>query len=259
MDGLEREWYIRNPEVEQRPYPLIVIFGAQGVGKTTLRDLLLANLPGAIPHREPWEEISIRLNELNGLKRKIFLGQASLAEKNRAAILSRRIEFHFLRDHYRGAPGVRGNLDRGPVVADTSKWTDPLYMEIYREFGVTSQENYEAYVRRFRRVLPLIPSPNIILGLMVSQDKLVARWEKRKRQLADRGVIEAGLPEAHIRRMAGIGNSFISFAQASGWPIVPIDTDKWDYANNDIHRQEVMTMVVSQAKTRFGISLTQKQ
>lgn len=230
-------------ERQPRNHPLLAIIGAQGVGKSTLTELL-ATQAGFLTVCENFKGLETDLDRLNQLKKELWAGSQNVDIQQEARDLAIGLELIFLNQKAVQGASLESMCMKGPVVLDASLLVDVIYLQAYHQQGLIADTDVAFYLKQFQIVQEFMPSPDLYIGLKVSPQVLVARVRNRGREF------ERAIPDSEFHRMAAISNRLIDTIAARGWPIHVVDTDDLDYANNAQHRQTVTVQIRQRLKTQ---------
>ncbi len=238
MDIKEQEnSWLRAKEREHRDNPYLAIVGPQGVGKTTLADYLRDH-NGLQKIEENYSGLEHLLGEFNGLKRALFKDPHNQEMRKRAQDLAVELEIIFLGRSVGNVNVIEEGLKRGMVLQDTAEISNVIYVETYLREGLFRPNDADFYLKQLGIVREVMPMPDLLIGLKVSPPVLVDRVRKRDREF------ERDIPDSEFKIMAEISNALIEQIKASGWPVLEIDTDRFNYAHNGHHQTEVVSMVL---------------
>ncbi len=194
----------------------IAIAGNMGSGKSSLVDFLCRHFD-LKPFFEP--------NDINPFLSLFY------KDMKRWAFHS---QMHFLTQKFR----IHQELDRfpGTVVQDRSLYEDAEIFahNLYRQKYMTREE-YRTYRDLYEAMVEVIRPPDLLLFLHCPLRTL-------KKRIAGRGrSIERNIPDAYLKRLERSYRRWIARYIRS--PILEISTERVDYLEDFIHRQDLLSAI----------------
>lgn len=214
-------------EHKRRKKPLVACMGPQSVGKTTLARLIADNI-GAVYVPEDFKGLEGSLGALNSLKKIILSGDPTKEQIAQTNSLAVEIETEFLSRKVAQSPLIQRHLEHQAVVWDAVSWNELIYALTYHRLGIIDDSGLHSLIQHFINTHSAMIQPDLIIGLQVSPDVLVARWQTRLAQMEER-AFEAPAPTIIFRTMAEFGNNLIDFLASRNFHLLPFNTDQTDY------------------------------
>lgn len=199
----------------------IAIAGNMGSGKTTLGKLLADHLH--------WPFIEENVVDNPYLER----FYQSPKEWSYAS------ETYFLISKIKQLTGVKELLETQSVVGDT-----PIYQDVYsfaqtqHDIGHLSDRYWDAYVRMFQSVEYALPTPDLIVYLELSVDRVMERIKKRNRPY------EKDITKADLQRLEDNNQHWLA-RMKKHLSIVHIDAGKYDVVSRESDRNIVITDITT--------------
>lgn len=201
-----------NPQLEPS---YIVVEGVIGVGKTSLSRLLA-------------EEMNARLNlevvEENPFLREFYVNPSANAFKT---------QIFFLLSRFRQQQMIRqGELFQEKIISDYHFDKDRIFANINLSDDELSLYNVVADA-----LAPQIPTPDLVIYLQASLDRLVERVSKRGRPM------ERDMRRDYLETLAEAYNHY--FFHYSGTPLLVINTDNIDFVANRRHLEDLKRRILT--------------
>ncbi|MFA4874737.1 MAG: deoxynucleoside kinase [bacterium] len=194
----------------------IAIAGNMGSGKSSLVDFLCKHF-GLRPFFEP--------NEANPFLELFY------SDMKRWAFHS---QMHFLTHKFR----IHRELDsfRGTVLQDRTIYEDAeiFAFNLYRQGCMTKQE-HRTYRDLYEVMLEAIKPPDLLIYLHCPMATL-------KKRIAGRGrEMEKSVPDEYLQRLERYYRRWLAKYDRS--PVLTISTEKMDYIEDFIHRQDLLEQI----------------
>lgn len=140
-------------------------------------------------------------------------------------------QLYFLTHKFR----IHQELDRtkGTVVQDRTIHEDAeIFCTNLFKSGFIIKRDYQTYMDLYRTIVKSLNPPNVMIYLECPFRTLKKRIARRGRQM------EKGVPDAYLKRLEKLYQNWISSYDLS--PVVKISTEKYDYMDDFITRQQIM-------------------
>jgi len=217
----QREEDLFSPEKKKPRYPYIAVIGPPGVGKSSLVEIF---------KEEPYFYV---LEEM--VDRNPHVGDSYQAPDGRAAFHSQ-IRFRELKICQRSQTRIL--YQKGIVMQDTPSLEDEMYELAAYEEGRMSEADHQGYLNHSPQLEEILPTPDLVIWLKVSQDVLGTRIDGRGREWEEHFT-------PHFRqRMIELCQKA---AEEYEGHVLVLDTDIIDYA----HTEEGKTQAVREIKTKI--------
>jgi deoxyguanosine kinase len=207
--------------VNERPR-YIAVEGPIGVGKTSLAELLAAELGARLVCEQPDENP--------------FLG-AFYKDPQRHAMS---VQLFFLLQRYQQQGELaQGDLfTRGGLIADYLFAKDRLFATL-----TLSSDELALYERIYEMLRPRVATPDLVVYLHASTGVLLERIRNRARAVEK--TIRAEYLEEVVRTYAGF------FARYDEGPLLVVDASELDFVGNAEHRADLLAVI---RRTRSGMN-----
>jgi len=194
----------------------IAIAGNMGSGKSSLVDFLCKHF-GLKPFFEP--------NDINPFLSLFYKDMKRWAFHSQMHFLTHKFRIHRELDGYSET-----------VVQDRSIYEDAeiFAFNLYRQ-GCMSKEEYRTYRDLYESMVEAINPPDLLIYLHCPMRTL-------KKRIAGRGrAIEKNVPDEYLRRLERYYKRWLAKYERS--PILELSTERMDYLENFIHRQDLMETI----------------
>jgi len=194
----------------------IAIAGTIGSGKSSLLEFLSSTYD-VQPFYEPNDENPYLPDFYRDMKRWAFQSQ-----------------LFFLSNKFR----IHQEADRlsGVVVQDRTIFEDAeIFATALRRMGYIDERDWETYWSFYQTILTAIQPPDLMIYLRCSIKSLRRRIQLRGR------AMEQDIPLSYLRRLDGLYEEWIS--QYNMGEVLVLDSDRLDYVNDLIDRQDVRERV----------------
>ena len=184
-----------------------------GSGKSSIVDFLCREY-GLKPFYEP--------NDLNPYLADFYKDMARWAYHS---------QLHFLTHKFR----IHQELERsdGVVVQDRTIYEDAeIFCTNLHKSGYIIKRDYFTYMDLYRTISKSLRPPTVMLYLECPLRTLKKRIAKRGRQM------EKNVPDEYLKRLERLYRRWISKYSLS--PVIRVSTEKYDYMDDFITRQDVM-------------------
>ena len=191
----------------------IAVAGNMGSGKSSIVDFLCREY-GLKPFYEP--------NDLNPYLADFYKDMARWAYHS---------QLHFLTHKFR----IHQELERsdGVVVQDRTIYEDAeIFCTNLHKSGYIIKRDYFTYMDLYRTISKSLRPPTVMLYLECPLRTLKKRIAKRGRQM------EKNVPDEYLKRLERLYRRWISKYSLS--PVIRVSTEKYDYMDDFITRQDVM-------------------
>ena len=191
----------------------IAVAGNMGSGKSSIVDFLCREY-GLKPFYEP--------NDLNPYLADFYKDMACWAYHS---------QLHFLTHKFR----IHQELERsdGVVVQDRTIYEDAeIFCTNLHKSGYIIKRDYFTYMDLYRTISKSLSPPTVMLYLECPLRTLKKRIAKRGRQM------EKNVPDEYLKRLERLYRRWISKYSLS--PVIRVSTEKYDYMDDFITRQDVM-------------------
>ena len=191
----------------------IAVAGNMGSGKSSIVDFLCREY-GLKPFYEP--------NDLNPYLADFYNDMARWAYHS---------QLHFLTHKFR----IHQELERsdGVVVQDRTIYEDAeIFCTNLHKSGYIIKRDYFTYMDLYRTISKSLRPPTVMLYLECPLRTLKKRIAKRGRQM------EKNVPDEYLKRLERLYRRWISKYSLS--PVIRVSTEKYDYMDDFITRQDVM-------------------
>lgn len=239
LSSLPYDW-IRPPVTrrrEDRAY-LVTICGAYASGKSSLAEVIADMFPGRCMVIDEDFPNNPYLVELDRLKGELRSRPDDQDLRTRIQACARGSEMHCLDAKRKQVERLNGLLSNSPekvfcLAADPH--VDPGYALAYYFQDLLTLRDLDSYLQEFQTLPPIMPYPDVVFGLIASMRNVIVR--KIGRQNTDPArQFEAGIPDGEVAVLAHIANRTIRELKDRQWPVTMIDTNKWNYVDNSLHR-----------------------
>ena len=194
-------------------WPMIVVDGVVGVGKSTLMNILAER--GLTAFAEPVVD--------NPILEKFYYDRARYAFPLQVFFLNKRFK------HIKEASAIDG------CVLDRSIYGDVIFAKMLCDKGEMSVEEYELYKELLENMLEHVKAPKLMVYLEVSVDEAMRRIKKRGRDYEQ--VVERAYWEE-------LNNEYKTYFEAYDIsPILKINVDGLDFENVEKHRNQVLALI----------------
>lgn len=194
----------------------IAIAGNMGSGKSSLVDFLCKHF-GLKPFFEPNDVNPFLSDFYKDMKRWAFHSQ-----------------MHFLTHKFR----IHRELDNYPetVVQDRSIYEDAeiFAYNLFKQ-GCMSKEEYSTYRDLYEVMVKAIKPPDLLIYLECPLRSIKKRIDKRGRSM------EKGVPDDYLKRLGRYYERWLASYDRS--PVVKMSTEKMDYIEDFIHRQDLLKAI----------------
>ena len=194
----------------------IAVAGNMGAGKSTLVDFL-SRTYGIEPFYEPNEDNPYLPDFYRDMQRWSFHSQ-----------------LYFLSSKFR----LHQELDRMPgvVVLDRTIFEDAeVFATALREMRMMDQRDWDTYQGFYRSILDAIRPPDLMIYLRCSMRTLRKRIRLRGR------AMERDVPLSYLKRLQRLYEGWIESYDMG--EVLILESDRLDYANDLIHRLDVMERI----------------
>jgi len=201
----------------------IAIAGNIGSGKTTLTTILAKHYKWE-PHFEDVEHNPYLVDFYEDMHRWAF-----------------NLQIYFLNNRIKHLVAIR-NGDK-TVVQDRTIYEDAyIFAPNLFDMGLMTHRDFENYSSFFQNLKPLIQPPDLLIYLNATIPALVDQIQKRGRDY------EENIRLDYLKRLNGFYKKFID--NYKDGPLMIIDVDHCNFAENDEHRADVIGRVNAQL---FGL------
>ena len=194
----------------------IAVAGNMGSGKSSLVDFLCREC-GLKPFFEP--------NDINPYLADFYKDMKRWAYHS---------QLHFLTHKFR----IHQDLDRSKdiVVQDRTIHEDAeIFCTNLYKSGFINKRDYQTYMALYHTILESIQPPDVMIYLECSLRTL-------KRRIAGRGrEMEKGVPDKYLKGLERLYRRWINKYDLS--PVIRISTERYDYMDDFITRQQIMKEV----------------
>lgn len=198
------------------PRRQVVVAGNIGVGKSTLVELLAGRLG--------WEPV-YELEEAHPYLDEFYADPPRWAFHSQIWFLTRR----FLQQQ-----GLAGRA--GTVVQDRSIYEDAaVFAASLRHQGILSERDHATYARLYEAIVRELRPPDLVVYLRARVPTLLDRIAGRARPA------ERAIGAAYLASLERSYEAWVAAWDAS--PVLRIDTDDLDIADNPAHRDAVVALV----------------
>lgn len=195
--------------------PYIVIEATVGAGKTTLMDLVSERF-GLTAYPEPVTN--------NPFLKDYYYNKA---------LNALRLQFYFAKERVSHTKSVISSGN--PGILDRSLFGDGVFAKMLYKMGELSYHEYEVYKDLMGHILETVSPPALMIRLDISVDEAIRRINNRGRSFE---VVEKrGYWEELIE------NYDEFFAAYNHSPVLAIDVNDLDYANNPVHQEIILKMI----------------
>ena len=194
----------------------IAVAGNMGSGKSTLVEFL-SRTYGIQPFYEPNEDNPYLPDFYRDMKRWAFHSQ-----------------LYFLSNKFR----LHQALDRMPgvVVLDRTIFEDAeVFATALKDMRMIDRRDWETYHGFYQSILDAIRPPDLMIYLRCSMRTLRKRIRLRGREM------EQDVPLSYLKRLERLYESWIEAYDMGD--VLVLETDRLDYANDLIHRLDVMERI----------------
>lgn len=203
-------------------YPVILIEGQIGVGKTTIGEIIQER--SGIPlYRELANPDSLALLD------------RFYADKRRWAFA---LQIHFLNERFRMIKDIFHN---GGGILDRSIFGDRIFAEMLRDDGDMSAEEFRTYSTLLDNMLEHAQAPHLLIYLDCTVDTALERIKRRNRGL------ESGIPRAYLE---GLNDRYLRWYDSYDLsPKIFVNTEEFH-----VDREEELEPVVRRVLDAIGHS-----
>lgn len=194
-------------------WPMIVVDGVVGVGKSTLMNILAQR--GLKEFAEPVVD--------NPILEKFYYDRARYAFPLQVFFLNKRFK------HIKEASLINN------CVLDRSIYGDVIFAKMLCDKGEMSIEEYELYKELLENMLEHVQAPKLMIYLEASVDEAMRRIEKRGRDYEQ--VVE----RAYWEELNSEYKTYFDAYDIS--PILKINVDGLDFENNMDDRKKVLALI----------------
>lgn len=192
---------------------MIVVDGVVGAGKSTLIGLLAGH--GYIPFEEPVID--------NPLLDKFYHDRERYSFALQIFFLNRRFR------HIKEASQIPNS------VMDRSIYGDVIFAQMLHDSGEMSTEEFELYIDLFDNMIEHCQPPKLMVYLEVTVAEAIHRIRKRGRDYEQ--IVEP----AYWKRLNDYYREY--FSQYNHSPLLVINVDKLDFAENKAAQQAIVTLI----------------
>lgn len=138
---------------------------------------------------------------------------------------------------------VRDGGEGDVFIQDVAPETDYCYAETNRRLGRMSEEHFREYDNFYRSLdWGVAPAPNLMVYLAISDDELIRRALDSKREF------ETVEPE-YFLMMKRVNREWRKSVEKNlEFRILDIDTDKLDFAHDEVAKEELVEKVIRSCK-----------
>lgn len=191
----------------------ITVEGPIGVGKTSLSRLLAEALDA---------RLTLEVVEDNPFLAPFYSDPEGFAFK---------VQVFFLLSRYRQLQDLhQGTLFYPYSVSDYLFDKDFLFASLN-----LAGDEWELYQELYRQLSPRLPRPDLVVYLRSQPDLLLQRIAKRGRPF------EQAMDAAYLRRL---GDAYDRHFEHSGYPLLVIEAQEYDFVENTGHRDALLTEVL---------------
>ena len=217
--------------LEEGAWPVIIIEGQIGAGKTTMGEILERRF-GIPLYRELGNP-----DTLNLLDR-------FYADKGRWAFT---MQIHFLNERFRMIKDINA---AGGGLLDRSIFGDRIFAELLHDDGDMSDEEFRSYCTLLDNMLEHADPPALLVYLDCSVDAAVERINIRNRGL------ESGIPRDYLEKL---NTKYIKWYEHYNYsPKICVDTEAYDINRPDTMDSMLNTIAAKIEEYRYGRPVQKK-
>lgn len=189
---------------DEGAWPVIIIEGQIGAGKTTMGEILE-------------RRFGIPLYRELGNSDTLTLLDRFYADKKRWSFT---MQIHFLNERFRMIKDING---AGGGLLDRSIFGDRIFAELLHDDGDMSDEEFRSYTTLLDNMLEHAEPPALLIYLDCSVDAAIHRIKAR-----DRGL-ESGIPRDYLEKL---NSKYLLWFEHYGYsPKVKVDTEAYSISN----------------------------
>ncbi|MDO8494245.1 MAG: deoxynucleoside kinase [Deltaproteobacteria bacterium] len=194
----------------------IAVAGNIGSGKSSLVEFLCKHFK-CKPFYEPFADNPYLADFYKDMKRYAFHSQ-----------------MYFLSEKFKMLKKI--NKAKGVVVQDRTVFEDAeIFAKNLHRQDLISKRDFAIYQNFYDSILHAISPPRLLIYLKCSVPAIMKRIAKRGRKM------ENEIPEDYIRSLAKLYDGWVKRYKQS--PVITIPTDKVDYLEDFIHKQELLEKI----------------